>query len=303
MGDIILVGAGPVGIAACRLATQANGFQLIAIVDPDDNARTTASEEFAGVDLHSNIDQLPHATSGAVALLTFASSRDKVVPSLTRLLSLGHNIVTTCEGLAYPPRDLHKDLQKNAEGSGKVVVVTGANPGFAMDRLPVVLAHASYGVTRVAVTRHVDTSTRRAPLIAKTGLELPLDEFDHAVAAGRVGHAGLKESLRLIAESLGWDQLEVEEQVEPIAAADNTVAGISQVARGITNGNEVILRLKMGWELQQSDRIAIDGNPPIRVQVDGGYDGDLGTAAQVVNAIEAIPRLSAGFFRPTDLPI
>ncbi|NNC75188.1 MAG: dihydrodipicolinate reductase, partial [Acidimicrobiia bacterium] len=62
--------------------------------------------------------------------------------------------------------------------------------------------------------------------------------------------------------------------------------------------------LTMVWDVERpGDTIEIHGDPPIRLEMPGGYHGDRGTAAQVVRAIERCHELEPAFYRPTDLPL
>ena len=62
--------------------------------------------------------------------------------------------------------------------------------------------------------------------------------------------------------------------------------------------------LVMSWAVDDpGDTIVVDGSPPIRVELPDGYHGDLGTTAEVVNAIGRYNQVAPGFYRSIDLPL
>ena len=115
-------------------------------------------------------------------------------------------MISTCEDLAYADLstpELARRIDTRAREAGITVVGTGVNPGFVMDRLPLTLAAACVRVDHVHVTRIVDANKRRAPLRAKTGAGLTVEEFRAGVAARQLGHRGFGESCALIGLGLG----------------------------------------------------------------------------------------------------
>ena len=213
-------------------------------------------------------------------------------------------MVTTCEDLAWPPPEIRDRLESAARHAERVVVVTGANPGFVMDRFPLLAATASRRVTAVEVYRRVDTSVRRGPLVAKSGHGKSPVEFEAGVQSGAVGHRGLAASARLLAHGLGWPTHDVSESIEPVAA-DGTAIGLHQTASLETkDGRRILFDLTMAWEIDEpGDRVIVHGEPAVTFAIPGGYHGDAGTTAQGLVAIAHCRRLDSGFYLPTDLPL
>jgi 2,4-diaminopentanoate dehydrogenase len=304
VGRLLIVGAGEIGTAAAQAAL-ADGVVtgIVGAVDPDPDAREQLRQMF-GTPGYANSADLPPAREGDLALVAFSSRAEVVAPEIVRLVSVGYHVVTTCEELAWPERHVLQALETSARTDSRVVVVTGANPGFVMDRLPLLAALASRHVRSVAVIRRVDTSTRRDRLVAKTGRGLSVDEFERAVKEGTVGHAGLVASGRLIASGLGWQSHDTRETIEPVLA-DGVVAGLRQQAVIRTpDRNEIRLEMEMVWgAVDPLDRVVVDGDPPITLEIAGGYHGDTGTTAQVLTALANCHQLAPGFYRPGDLPL
>jgi hypothetical protein len=47
----------------------------------------------------------------------------------------------------------------------------------------------------------------------------------------------------------------------------------------------------------------VDGEPPFELVIPGGYQGDLGAAAEITTALRRCTELTPSFYRPTDLPL
>jgi 4-hydroxy-tetrahydrodipicolinate reductase len=301
---LVLIGAGPVALAAAAAVLEAGAAGVVAaVVDPADPAREAGAERLGGVPYRS-VAELP-AGAGDLAVAAFSSRAALVAPVAVRAMELGCHVVTTCEELAYPDGELRAELARAAAATGRSLVVTGANPGFVMDRLPLALAAGCAGVRRVEVMRRLDTSTRRRPLVAKTGYGLTAEAFDAGVRAGTLGHVGLEASARLLAEGLGWPVVRLDGSIEPVIGDDGLVAGQHQrLTLDAGDGREITLELTMAWKLPDpSDRVRVEGTPGLSVELVGGYPGDEGTTAQVVRAALAVGGLAPGFYRPTDLPL
>jgi 4-hydroxy-tetrahydrodipicolinate reductase len=186
-----------------------------------------------------------------------------------------------------------------------------------MDILPLMLATATRQVKTIRVRRVVDVSTRRIQLQRKAGVGLSVLGFQQAASAGAVGHVGLRESVMMIADALGWRLDELSETLEPVVATERRkteyfsvdkgyALGLRQSARGVMSGKEV-LRLDLEMSLGASDphdSIEIDGQPPIKVVIPGGIHGDVATAAIIANCVPAMARSRmTGLVSMRDLPL
>jgi 4-hydroxy-tetrahydrodipicolinate reductase len=305
MSTSILVGAGPVGIAAAEGAL-AEGVteSVVAVVDPDATHREVAARRLSALAVEKLAD-VPDAEEGDWAIVAYTSRAEVVAPEIMELVSRGYHVVTTCEELAFPSRHIREALSTAAVSDGRRIVAAGANPGFLMDRLPLALAGGVRSIRSISVERRVDTSTRRDPLVRKTGRGLTPEAFRAAAAAGSIGHVGLVASARLLGRGLTWPIHDTAETIEPILGDDGLVRGLHQTATLRTpEGGSLSLDLVMAWQVDRpGDTIEIDGSPPIRAELPDGYHGDEGTTAQVVNAIGRHTSLPPGFYRPIDIPL
>jgi 4-hydroxy-tetrahydrodipicolinate reductase len=251
-----------------------------------------------------------HATGSALA---------RVASQIIESAEAGADVISTCEELSYPWTEqpqLAADLDAAARRAGVTLLGAGINPGYAMDALPLMLSAACTTVTAVRVLRVVDAAKRRGPLQRKVGAGLSAEEFHARVRDGSVRHVGLPESLHMLATSLGWTLEREDDLIMPVIAEraittehvhvePGQVAGVRQSACGYAGDREVLrleLRMYVGAPDPQ-DTVEIDGEPPVRMTVAGGFHGDLATAAIVVNALPSVRRAPPGLASMGELPL
>ena len=301
MTALLLVGAGQLGSIAAKAAV-ADGVvsSISGVVDPDPEARSSFSKVPGYV---STLD-VPAAREGDRALVVFSARADATAQAILRLVSAGYHVVTTAEEMAWPPRHIWEAMHTAARSHHRAIIMTGANPGFVMDRLPLLVASGSRSVKHIAVRRRVDSATRRDTLVAKTGRGLTTDEFTTAIEDGSVGHRGIVGSAKLLAHTLGWPNHDVTHTVEPLIGDDGVVNGLKQHATLRAGDRTIELELVIGWRIADpGDTIIVDGDPPIHLEFPGGYHGDQGAVSQILAALRHCNELAPSFYRPTDLPL
>jgi len=231
----------------------------------------------------------------------------------------GISVVSSCEELLFPSLrhpELAVKLHRVCKRAGARVVGTGVNPGFVMDLLPVCLTGVCRVVRAVHVQRVVNASTRRAPLQKKIGSGLPPEEFCRIFKQGKAGHAGLKESLALIAHCLSWSPkniVEIGDAVVPdrnirtqyLEVRKGQTCGLHQRAEAKVNGRVCLtLDLKMYLDARDPhDAVQIEGEPPLNVVINGGVAGDQATVAALVNTAPRLLNAPPGLLLMTDLPV
>ena len=320
---VICYGLGPIGQGIARLALTRPGIEIVGAIDVDPaklgrDLGTLLAGAAIGVVVGDTIGALAAANPDVVLHAT-GSALPRVISQFTDIMQIGADIVSTCEELSYPwtaQPQLAAELDAAARRAGVTVLGTGVNPGYAMDALPLMLTAPCAAVDAVRVLRVVDAARRRGPLQKKVGAGLTPEQFAAQVASGSVRHVGLPESLHMLATSLGWQLDSTDDLIEPVIAEHEIttefahvlpghVAGVRQVASGIRGGKEVLrleLQMYVGAANPQ-DTIEIDGNPPIRMTIDGGLHGDVATAAMVVNAIPSVARAVPGLASMADAPL
>ena len=144
------------------------------------------------------------------------------------------------------------------------------------------------------------------------GAGLRDDEFQARVDQGGFGHRGFMESLHMACAAFGVETAGSTTFIRPvIAEADVTtdfvevragqVAGIHQGAED--REGKIVLDLKMYvGAADPGDRVHIEGDPPISVQVEGGYMGDIATCAIALNCLTPLMNAEPGLRTMLDLP-
>jgi hypothetical protein len=312
----LLFGTGAIGAGIGRLAAERSDLEVVGAVDSAPDKAGHRLYEVLGVPRPKGspnpviaADAEP-ALAGArpeVVLHATSSYLPDVLPQLLACARAGADVVSTCEELSYARGrhpDLAEQLDAEAKAGGATVLGTGVNPGFVMDTLPAALTGVCRRVDRVRVTRIVDVATRRPQLQRKVGMSMNIKEFKARAKAGHFGHVGLKESCWLLAHGLGWQLDSLEETIEPVMAPDGGAAGMRQTAKGTLGGRtiiEAVVQMSASAE-RPRDEIEIEGDPPLRMVIEGGVQGDLATAAVVVNAIPLVVNHAPGLVTMLDLP-
>jgi 4-hydroxy-tetrahydrodipicolinate reductase len=323
---VVLVGLGPIGIEVGRALIGREGIEILGAADPAPGlAGKSLSEALQnpsapGARIDGDAAALYARTASTrqkrdVVLLCTGSRLHSVVSQIEQALEAGFHVVSTCEELSYPELKhgaLARRVDQLATARGVAVLGTGVNPGLVMDRLALAAAAACVRVDRVKVTRVVDAAKRRGPLRAKVGAGLSREEFAAGVAARKLGHVGLSESAAIIAMGLGLPIHEITETIEPVIADKETdgvapgrVLGLHQIAL-VQAGDEVRVALDLTMAVGVSDpadSIEIEGDPPVRLRVSGGFHGDRATVGCVVNAIPFIVNAAPGLHTVVTLPL
>ena len=322
---VIQYGVGPIGAGMVRLMLTKPAIQIVGAIDVDpkkvgkDLGVVAGAEREIGVKISS--DSKAVLRSGAdVVVHTTLSHLKSVAGQLTDCLSAGLHVVSTCEELSYPFRkhpELAKHLDEVARQHKVVLLGTGVNPGFVLDKLILTLATACQNVTHASGHRIVNASKRRQPLQAKIGSGMTAEEFQAQVRAGVIKHHGLPESVGMVADGLGLEVAKIEEVIEPVIAKERVktdyfdvpkgkVVGVRQVAHGFSAAGQVNVDLKLEMYLgapDSVDTVSIKGTPDLTLTVPGGTHGDLATAAITVNCIPALFEMRPGLRTSKDTPM
>ncbi|MFQ3294481.1 MAG: hypothetical protein ACI9EZ_002041 [Halobacteriales archaeon] len=314
-------GVGPIGSRVVQTAVD-RGYEFVGAVDVDqdkvgkDLGTVTGIDEL-GVDITDN----PEAALSAgpdVVFNSTVSDLGTVRPQVEAAMAAGADVVSTCKEMAYPWRANPEEaaaLDETAREQGQTCLGTGINPGFAMDVLPAVLTGANRRVDSVSVERVQDAADRRGPLQAMIGAGLEVDAFEAKIAL-EAGHVGLPESVAMLGDALGWGLGSIGETIEPVVADERVesdhvtveagqVAGIHQVATGTVDGEtriEVDLSIYLGAP-DPHDEIRIEGMPDVHSIVEGGFPGDVATAAVAVNVMPSVRDADPGLITMLDVPL
>jgi len=318
-------GIGAIGAEVVRLCLNRPEVEIVGAIDTHpskvglDLGEAAAASRTLGISVAYDAEPLLKDVYADVVIHTTGSSLTSVYPQLQSIVSSEKSVVSSCEELAFPwvrYPEISRKLDRRARETGVRVLGTGVNPGFVMDFLPLVLASACQEVRSIRVERVVDVASRRMQLQRKVGVGLSVEGFRRGANDGAIGHVGLRESLFMIADSLGWRLDDVAETIEPIVARARLrteffsvergyVQGLRQSARGIASGREVV---RLDWETSLAandprDVIRIEGEPPLEVRLPGSLQGDRATAAIIASCIPAMARSRAvGLLTMRDMP-
>jgi 4-hydroxy-tetrahydrodipicolinate reductase len=323
---VIHFGIGAIGARAVKACLTNPEIEIVGAIDAHpaktgrDLGEVTGIGHSLGIPVQYDADTLLKDVYADVIVHSTGSSLTEIYPQLMAIISAEKNIVSTCEELSFPWSrypDIALKIDRRAREAGVRVLGTGVNPGFVMDTLPMVMLNAVHTLRAIRVERVVDLRSRRIQLQRKAGVGLSAAGFKQGAADGAIGHVGLRESLNMIADTLFWRLEDITETIEPVLARGRVktevfsidkgyAIGLRQSVRGTSGGQEV-LRLDLEMSIgarDPHDSILIDGDPPLRLNIPGGIQGDDATAAIVANCVPAIARSRlTGLLTMRDLPM
>ncbi|UCH57171.1 MAG: hypothetical protein JSV18_07520 [Candidatus Bathyarchaeota archaeon] len=329
MENIKVVSYG-IGVIGRRLANHLltkRGVEIVGAVDINPaivgkDLGEVLGQEKLGVVISNDADGVISSTRPDIVCHTTMSYLRQTFDQFTQILSHGVNVVSTCEEASYPyateeGAGYAERLDRLSKEKGATILGTGINPGFLMDTLPIVLTGVCTRVDDVYVTRQMDAATRRIPFQKKIGAGLTVEEFEGKISRHEItGHVGLEQSIKMVADAVGWELDEI--RVDPVESVvlDKDVAsdaikvpkgcnaGSKQMAYGIKKGRALItmdFRAYIG-AAEEFDSVVIRGEPPINERISPCVHGDFGTIAITANMIPHVINAEPGFKTMKDLP-
>jgi hypothetical protein len=320
-----------IGVIGQKLAThllEKEGVEIVGAIDV--NPKIVGKDlgevmgiKKLGVKISSDVDAVLNDTKPDIVAHTTMSYLKQTYPQFEGILKHGVDVVSTCEELSYPNatpegKKYAEKLDKVAKKGKATILGTGVNPGFVMDTLPIFLTAVCQKVDEIYVARQMDASTRRIPFQMKIGAGLSVDEFNKKIENHEItGHVGLEQSIKMIADALGWelDKIEVEKPQpvvlkkdvasEAIKVPKGNNAGSVQYAYGILKGKKLItmdFKAYIGAP-EEFDSVTIKGVPPINQKISPCTHGDYATIAITTNMIPHVINAEPGFKTMIDLPV
>ena len=322
---VVQVGLGSIGQAIAVRAQRDAGLALVGAADPNPELAGRDLGELIGVgkldiEVGSELDPLLETVRPDLVLHATGSFLEEVRTQFLPILDRGLSVISTCEELAYPfyrHPALARELDQAAKKSGAVLLGSGVNPGFVMDKLVVTLLAACESVRSVRVLRVLNAATRRGAFQRKIGAGLSREEFEDLRRGGRMGHVGLAESAHMLADAMGLDtERRLNEALDPVLSEQRIstdhvvvepgrVAGIHQTAALTIGGEERVhmeLEMYLGAE-RPRDAAVIDGSPGMELQIVSGVPGDEGTVSVVISCSHVVGRLEPGLRTMLDVPL
>lgn len=289
---ILLYGLGAIGRAVAQAAATRKDIVVTAAVDPalagEDLGKVTGA--WAGIPIKKSLrEALANATADCAIHATSSRLAD-IAPQLLEIVEAGLSVVSSAEELLVPSAvdsALARALDQRAAEQGVAIIAAGVNPGLVMDALPVLVASACVRVDAIRVHRIVDLARRREQLQQKLGVGMTREAFIAARDAGGrgLGHVGLAQSMEAIARALDVEIESEEHGLEPLVR-DGLVVGADEWRLGKAEGIAIDLRLRMEMTpVEELDEVLVEGDPPVRLRVQGGMHGDRATVGRLLNAV------------------
>ncbi|HKL12640.1 MAG TPA: 2,4-diaminopentanoate dehydrogenase [Halanaerobiales bacterium] len=326
---VVLWGMGSMGSGMGKYLVGKEGIEIVgAIAHRESKAGKDVSEFF---DLDNEVgvkvtnDPMSVITEDVDVVLQATSSFVKdVYPQIEKIVKKKVNVISIAEEMAYPKvqaKELSEKIDKLAQEYGVSVLGTGINPGFVLDLMIIALSGACPRVEKIEASRINDLSPFGPTVMQTQGVGTTVEEFEKGIKDGSiVGHIGFLESINMIADRLGIKLDKIEQSREPIVSETHRetphvkvepgmVAGCRHIARGYSDGKEVILLEhpqqihpeKEGTET--GDYIKIKGTPDINMSIQPEIPGGIGTMAVAINMIPVIVNARAGLVTMKDLPV
>ena len=318
-------GLGPIGLETLKLAATKPWAEIVGGIDIDPAKIGKDLGELTGIKalrrrlVYGSLKELVAHAKPDIIFHTAVSKFKDAFTQIEPMARQGISVVSSCEELLFPelrePK-LAAKLDQVCKRAGARVVGTGVNPGFVMDVLPVCMTGVSREVRAVHVQRVVNASTRREPLQRKIGSGWAPAKFRRLFKEGNAGHAGLKESLALIAHCLNWKARNIVETGDAVVADHDIHTRFLEVKKGQTCGLHQRAEAKVGGKVRLTldikmyldakdphDAIQIVGEPPLDVVINGGGAGDQATVAALVNTAPRLLKAPAGLLLMTDLSV
>ena len=324
--NVVQFGVGPIGQLCLKtLLSKPGHINLVGAIDIDpdkvgkDVADVLGLDAPTGVIISGDAAGVLSETKPDVVVHTTSSFLARMYDQLILCASHGAHVVSSTEELSYPYErhpEISKELDQVARENGVTLLGTGVNPGYAMDALALMATGVSNEVRSIVINREVDAGFRRLPLQRKVGAGITEAEFAEKKATGLFGHIGLVESIRMVADGLGWNIDRIEEHLDPVVSGKQVktpfltvekgqVAGIHHHAYGY-DGDELLLTLDLkmfvGAE-NPRDEVVVDGDPPMHLVAHGGIFGDTATVATLVNGIPLVVDAAPGLKTVKDVPL
>ncbi|MEV7398128.1 diacylglycerol kinase [Aeromicrobium sp. NPDC092404] len=304
-----------------------------------DAGRLAGLDRDLGVVATNDVDEIIALKPDCVLHSAMADDRlFEAMADLERLLRAGINVVSSGPVfLQYPSGvavDMAKGVQEAAAEGGVSLYVSGIDPGFANDWLPLSLTSISERIDQVRCSEVLNYNTYDQGMIVfdVMGFGKPMDHVPMLLEPGILSMAW-GSVVHQIAAGLGVELDNVEEFYERLPATESfdidsgrveegTVAGLHFEVRGMVGDKAVVV---LEHVTRVHDDIGPDWPQPAgkgcyRVEIKGepnytldlqllGTDGDHNTAGlkatamRLVNAVPAVVDAQPGLVTALDLPL
>ncbi|MBB1031968.1 diacylglycerol kinase [Dietzia sp. SLG310A2-38A2] len=341
------IATGNAGAIALRQLIEDPRFDLVGVwVHSVEKAGKDAGE-LAGLEVATGVTATTSAAdiiAAAPDCVVYCAMSDtrpvEAARDIREYLAAGINVAGTAptpliNPAAGIPDSARAKLEAAALEGGATLFVTGVDPGFTNDLLPLAITGTCREVRQVRCTEFSDYATYDSTesMVDVMGFGTPLDQTPLLFLPG-VLTAGWGASIHLLAAGLGVEVDEITEHVErepapetyEVAActiAEGTQAGFRFQITGMVAGEPVIvvehvtrtrddLRPDWPYAVQEghSYRVEVIGEPSYVLDLaaqsadgDHNYSAILAGVGRVVNAVPAVVAAAPGLTTTLDLPL
>jgi len=341
------VGTGNAGMLTLRQLVTDDRFELVAVsVSTPDKVGKDAGE-LAGLDVVTGVtavgdlDALIEAAPECAVYCAMGDTRPvEATNDVRRLLEAGIDVVGSAPGtLQFPwgtmPEKVIEKVEESARAGDATVYITGVDPGFASDLLPLALASTCQRVEQVKCYELADYATYDGAevMFDLMGFGKPVTDTPLLFLPGILAMAW-GTAIRMMATGLGIEVDEIVEhwEAEPapesydIAAGrieEGTIAALKFSISGLVDGHPAIVvehvtrtrdDLRPDWARPAagggSYRIEITGEPSYVVDVvpssehgDHNHAAIVAACGRIVNSIPDVLAAEAGIRTTLDLPL
>ncbi|WP_051151705.1 NAD(P)H-dependent amine dehydrogenase family protein [Nocardia niigatensis] len=341
------IGTGNVGRLALTGLIESPRYELTGVCVSTPSKAGRDAGELAGLDVTTGIaavgdlDALLATRPDCVVYCTMGDTRLlEAIEDCRRILAAGVNVVGSAPGLLqYPwqvlPPKYIDPVEEAAQAGNSSIFITGVDPGFANDLLPLALTGTCQTVEQVRCMEIADYATYDGATVMfdVMGFGKPLSEIPMLLQPGVLSIAW-GPAIRQLATGLGITVDSITEHYERIPATEafdiaaghvprGGVAALRFELHGIVGGHRAIViehvtRLRDDlcpeWPRPAQEggsyRIEITGEPSYVVDVcptsrkgDHNHAAIVAAAGRIVNAIPAVTAATPGIRTTLDLPL
>ncbi len=341
------VGTGNAGSLTLRQLIQDERFELVAVGVSSPEKMGQDAGELAGLDVRTGVkavmdlDAVIAARPACIVYCAMGDTRPvEATNDVVTFLEAGIDVVGSAPGtLQFPwetmPDKVIEKVEAAARAGDATVYITGVDPGFASDLLPLALASTCQRVEQIRCYELADYATYDGAevMFDLMGFGKPVTETPMLFLPGVLGFAW-GTAIRMMATGLGItiDDIVEHWEAEPapktydIAAGrikKGTIAALKFSISGMVNGHPAIVvehvtrtrdNLRPDWARPPSGggayRIEITGEPSYVVDIvpssehgDHNHAAIVAACGRIVNSIPDVLAAAPGIRTTLDLPL
>ena len=343
---VVVWGTGNVGRPAIRAVAAHRDLELVGVIVNNPDKVGVDAGVLAGIEPLGVLATADTAIARApdVDAVVYGVNADfrpmESAAEVEACLRAGTNVVSTAfYPLLHPPSapaEFTGYLGAACEAGDSSVFVSGIDPGWALDILPLLLSGVSADITEIRAQEVFNYQLYDQPEAVRDliGFGRPLDETPPMLLDYSLQMVWAP-MIRILADGLGLELEEIRTQVErrPLERTiDVPGMGVFEEGmqgafrfevQGIVDGRPLLVmehitriddECATDWPLpehgQGVHRVVVEGRPHLQVTIHGNETGEKGAAGggnataanRIVNAIPAVCAAPAGIVHPLDLP-